>query len=209
MGRHRISCHWPEQCSAPVHSLCKRVGISSDFSTPEQRNLWPGKRKGKSCRAARHSLPCHPGPEHRAAALGEGDAMAAITTPYAIRAKGSLLIASPDEAFRRRLLKNAAYADCASEEATGGAHALAKLGQIEGNLGCGAGLAQPVSVLLDRHLPDLDAIELAEMIRERYPRVAVKLVDSRAAEAQDVEVRSSESQLLRFHVAAPRTVTAQ
>ena len=62
-----------------------------------------------------------------------------------------------------------AYMQALSEEAVGGAHALAKLAQFSCD-----------NVLLDRNLPDLDAGEVAEMIRERYPQTEVEFVDSRA-----------------------------
>jgi transcriptional regulator with GAF, ATPase, and Fis domain len=50
----------------------------------------------------------------------------------------------------------------------GGAHALAKLLQFPCD-----------SVLLDRNLPDLDAQEVADIIRQKYPRIEVKFIDSR------------------------------
>ena len=108
--------------------------------------------------------------------------MSAMATPYVVRTKSRILIASPDEGFRKRVLRNPVYADCTSEEAMGGAHALAKLGQTECD-----------GVVLDRHLPDLDAFELAQIIRKKYPRIEVELMDSRqsAGMAQDVEVREA------------------
>lgn len=132
--------------------------------------------------------------------------MAAIATPYTIRAKGCVLIASPDEAFRRRLMSSAYCVERCSEEAAGGAQALVKLGQMEGNLALHSDLAHPVSVLLDRNLPDLDASELAEMIRSRYPRVAVRLVDSRAdagglRETEGIELTEPPGGARRLHVA--------
>jgi transcriptional regulator with GAF, ATPase, and Fis domain len=78
-----------------------------------------------------------------------------------------VLIASANEEFRKRMLGRAGFGDFVGEEALGGAHALAKLGQFPCD-----------SVLLDRRLPDLDADEVAEMIRDRYPSVAVEVVDS-------------------------------
>jgi transcriptional regulator with GAF, ATPase, and Fis domain len=71
------------------------------------------------------------------------------------------------------------------EEAVGGAHALAKLVQFPCD-----------GVLLDRQLPDLDAEEVASMIRQKYPRIEVTFVDSRGAgvaaweEANSAEVHS-------------------
>ncbi len=68
--------------------------------------------------------------------------------------------------FRDRVKRNPVYADAMSEEAVGGAHALAKL------------LQWPCDgVLLDRNLPDLDAQEVAEQIRKQYPEIQVELVD--------------------------------
>ena len=106
--------------------------------------------------------------------------MAAIATPSFIPSRGRILVASADAAFRRRMMMHRDYAGSASEEAEGGAHALAKLL----NFPC-------ESVLLDRNLPDLDAAEVANLIRQRYPRTAVHLVDSNVinAEPQDVEIR--------------------
>jgi transcriptional regulator with GAF, ATPase, and Fis domain len=94
--------------------------------------------------------------------------MAASATPGVIRCRSRILVASADPAFRRRMMNDPAYADALSEEAFGGAHALAKLVQFPCD-----------EVLLDRNLPDLDAREVAEQIRKQYPRIAVELVDSR------------------------------
>jgi transcriptional regulator with GAF, ATPase, and Fis domain len=65
-----------------------------------------------------------------------------------------------------------------SEEAVGGAHALAKLAHFSCD-----------SVLLDRNLPDLDSDEVAELIRLRYPQIEVEFVDSRTEcdEAADTQ----------------------
>src|SRR5262249_35175417 len=67
----------------------------------------------------------------------------------------------------------------------------------------------------DRNLPDLDALELAEMIRKRYPRVMVELVDSRVKERdesheirmQDVEMRDESRDVPRFGVVVGRERT--
>ena len=81
-------------------------------------------------------------------------------------------------------MKSPAYAEALSEEAVGGAHALAKLLQISCD-----------GVLLDRNLPDLDASEVAEQIRRQFPQIEVELVDSRMefGRPQDVEVREVET----------------
>jgi transcriptional regulator with GAF, ATPase, and Fis domain len=101
--------------------------------------------------------------------------MAATATPSVMRTRSRILVASADPLFRDRVKRSPAYADVTSEEAVGGAHALAKL------------LQWPCDgVLLDRNLPDLDAEEVAEQIRKQYPQIAVELVDpgTMSAEAQ-------------------------
>jgi CheY-like chemotaxis protein len=101
--------------------------------------------------------------------------MAATATPSVMRTRSRILVASADPLFRDRVMRNPAYADVMSEEAVGGAHALAKL------------LQWPCDgVLLDRNLPDLDAEEVADQIRKQYPQIEVELVDPGvvAAEAQ-------------------------
>jgi transcriptional regulator with GAF, ATPase, and Fis domain len=109
--------------------------------------------------------------------------MAAIAPGFA-RAQRRILIASADAAFRQRVMKNPAYAEAPREEAVGGAHALAKL--LQGSYD---------SVVLDTHLPDLDAKEVAEQIRHQFPQMEVELVDSRVDEGrtQDVEVRECQA----------------
>jgi CheY-like chemotaxis protein len=75
-------------------------------------------------------------------------------------------VASADPLFRDRVKRSPVYAEAMSEEAVGGAHALAKL------------LQWPCDgVLLDRNLPDLDAQEVAEQIRKQYPQIEVQLLD--------------------------------
>jgi transcriptional regulator with GAF, ATPase, and Fis domain len=94
--------------------------------------------------------------------------MAATATPGVMRTRNRILVASADPLFRDRVKRSSVYADAMSEEAVGGAHALAKL------------LQWPCDgVLLDRNLPDLDAQEVAEQIRKQYPQIEVELVDPR------------------------------
>src|SRR5580704_15809657 len=92
--------------------------------------------------------------------------MAATATPSVMRARSRILVASADPIFRDRVKRSSVYADSMSEEAVGGAHALAKLMQWPCD-----------GVLLDRNLPDLDAQEVAEQIRKQYPEIAVELID--------------------------------
>src|SRR6267154_3169358 len=106
--------------------------------------------------------------------------MAAIATPSFVRSRSRILVASADPAVRKRVLQDPLYADSDSEEAVGGAHALAKLVEFSCD-----------SVLLDRNLPDLDAEEVAEQIRKQFPRVEVAMLGARfvGSKEQDSEVR--------------------
>jgi transcriptional regulator with GAF, ATPase, and Fis domain len=94
--------------------------------------------------------------------------MAAAATTAFIRSSSRVLVASADSSFRKRLMSSPICLRALSEEAVGGAHALAKLAHFSCH-----------SVLLDRNLPDLDSSEVAEIIRQRYPRIEVEFVDSR------------------------------
>lgn len=78
-----------------------------------------------------------------------------------------VLIASADTEFRRLLC---AEAGGTAREAGGGAEALAALDH-----------GVPAAVWLDRRLPDLEAAELAAMIRRMHPAIEVRLVEPRAA----------------------------
>ena len=95
--------------------------------------------------------------------------MAATATPSVMRTRNRILVASADPQFRDRVKRNPEYAEALSEEAVGGAHALAKLVQWPCD-----------GVLLDRNLPDLDAQEVAEQIRKQYPQIEVTLVGPEA-----------------------------
>src|SRR5579871_1462606 len=104
--------------------------------------------------------------------------MAATAIPSVMRVRNRILVASADPLFRERVKRIPLYADAMSEEAVGGAHALAKL------------LQWPCDgVLLDRNLPDLDAQEVAEQIKKQYPQIEVELVDpgAMAKEQEKVE----------------------
>jgi transcriptional regulator with GAF, ATPase, and Fis domain len=88
--------------------------------------------------------------------------------------RNKIMVASADPLFRKRMKEQAERAWSFSEEAVGGAQALARLGQTA----CDA-------VMLDRNLPDLDATEVAEMIHKLYPRMEVEIVDSRISGEED------------------------
>jgi transcriptional regulator with GAF, ATPase, and Fis domain len=108
--------------------------------------------------------------------------MAATATPGVMRTRNRILVASADPLFRDRVKRSSVYADALSEEAVGGAHALAKL------------LQWPCDgVLLDRNLPDLDAQEVAEQIRKQYPQIEVELVDPGAMTRTEEKVEERDA----------------
>ncbi len=80
-----------------------------------------------------------------------------------------ILVASPNSAVRQRVLESLRSPDRRVEQASGGAEAL---GHLEN------GLWQVL--FLDRSLPDLNAEELSEIIRQRFPAVEIVLLDSEA-----------------------------
>jgi DNA-binding NtrC family response regulator len=98
--------------------------------------------------------------------------MAMAGTQSAIR-NSRVLVASSNEAFRRLWAGKPGYETAEMEEAAGGADALAKL-ESE-NWG---------EVLLDRHLHDLDADEVLQLIHARHPHLLVRVVDSEPAATQ-------------------------
>jgi transcriptional regulator with GAF, ATPase, and Fis domain len=105
--------------------------------------------------------------------------MATAATTSLARCSSRILVASADSSFRKRLMASPAYVRASSEEAVGGAHALAKLAHFSCD-----------NVLLDRHLPDLDSAEVAEIIRQRYPQVEVEFVDSREDDSAGPETET-------------------
>ena len=95
--------------------------------------------------------------------------MAATAQSVVWGTQGRILIASGNPEFRKLMAEQAGNGATKTEEAVGGAHALAKLLQFPCD-----------GVVLDRNLPDLDAEEVASMIRQKYPRIEVTFVDSNA-----------------------------
>jgi transcriptional regulator with GAF, ATPase, and Fis domain len=76
------------------------------------------------------------------------------------------LIASADPAFRERVLTGfPEYGEL--EEALSGAHALAKLNSLSFD-----------ALILDRQLPDLNAHEVADLAKRRFPKIQVSVLDS-------------------------------
>ncbi len=92
-----------------------------------------------------------------------------------------VLVASPSPVLRQRTLESLPSPASYVEQASGGAEALAHLENGFWNV-----------LFLDRRLPDLDAEELQQTVRERYPSVEVVLMDREdgsdlAARAPDAE----------------------
>src|SRR3984885_811095 len=126
-----------------------------------------------------------------------GTAMAATATPGVMRTRNRILVASADPVFRDRVKRSSVYADALSEEAVGGAHALAKL------------LQWPCDgVLLDRNLPDLDAQEVAEQIRKQYPQIEVELLDPGAIAGKEEEAGQRDPVAVEEAVSATATEEA-
>ena len=86
-----------------------------------------------------------------------------------IQKPNRILVASSDPRVRARVLADPGYSLAERSEACGGAHALAKLK----DLACD-------EVLLDRNLADLDASEVAELIRREYPQIEVSWIEGEA-----------------------------
>jgi DNA-binding NtrC family response regulator len=93
--------------------------------------------------------------------------MAAAATATWVRTGSRILVASSDANVRQRALQNQGFASMEWVEACGGAQALAALRERMCDV-----------VLLDRNLPDLDSLELAELIRREHPQIEVNWIDA-------------------------------
>jgi transcriptional regulator with GAF, ATPase, and Fis domain len=78
-----------------------------------------------------------------------------------------VLIASSDPKLRNRPIAETGGQMVSIEEAPSGAQAIAKLRSFPFDL-----------LILDRRLPDLDAEEVAEIVRKKFPGLRIQLVDS-------------------------------
>ncbi|MBZ5695411.1 MAG: sigma-54 dependent transcriptional regulator [Acidobacteriia bacterium] len=95
--------------------------------------------------------------------------------------EGKLLVASSLEECRKRILAGLGPTAVPTSEATGGADALIKLESDDFR-----------TVLLDSQLEDLDAEELAEIIRARFPQVNVVVLErGKDAEQLSFDLRES------------------
>jgi transcriptional regulator with GAF, ATPase, and Fis domain len=97
------------------------------------------------------------------------------TVPVVPNEADHVLVASPNVAFRQRILDRLPKAG-RIQQVNGGAEALGHLERGLWNL-----------LFLDRRLPDLDADELSQTVRKRYPAVEVFLVDDQGAGTTDME----------------------
>lgn len=86
--------------------------------------------------------------------------------PIVPNVPGHVLVASPSTLVRRRLLESLRSSSRRVEQARGGAEALVYLEMGTWQV-----------LYLDRRLPDLDAEELSQTIRRRFPAIEVVLLD--------------------------------
>src|SRR5579862_3029234 len=95
-----------------------------------------------------------------------------------------VLVASPSPVVRQRVLDQLRSPLRRFEQASGGADALARL---EG------GFWQVL--FLDRHLPDLDAAELSDTVRQRFPEIEVVLLDPESDAGANIVDNAIESMI--------------
>ena len=106
--------------------------------------------------------------------------------PFTPNYADHILVASPSSVVRQRVLDGLRSPAHLVEQASGGAEALDQLEH---------GLWQVL--FLDRSLPDLNAEELSQIIRQRFPNVEIVLLDS---EADEIVVPQKELPPLLGHV---------
>ena len=87
--------------------------------------------------------------------------------PIPVNCADYILVASPSNVVRQRVLESLRSPRRRFEQATGGAEALVHLERGGWQV-----------LFLDRHLPDLDAEELSQTVRQRFPAVEVILLDA-------------------------------
>jgi DNA-binding NtrC family response regulator len=99
------------------------------------------------------------------------------TSPIPPNYPNHILVASPSTVVRQRVLESLRSPARRFEQASGGAEALSHLE---------SGYWQVL--FLDRRLPDLDAEEVSQTVRQRFPEIEVVLLDPEPAPALDAEV---------------------
>jgi len=95
-----------------------------------------------------------------------------------------ILVASPSPVVRQRLLESLRSPVRHFEQATGGAEALVHLE---------SGFWQVL--FLDRRLPDLDAEELSDTVRQRFPGIEVVLLDPERDAGATIEIEDDKPEM--------------
>jgi DNA-binding NtrC family response regulator len=88
-------------------------------------------------------------------------------SPAARKENCRILIASSDPKIRNRSIAETSDQNVSVEEALSGAQAMARLRSVPFDL-----------LILDRRLPDLNAEEVAEIVRKKFPGLRIQFVDS-------------------------------
>jgi DNA-binding NtrC family response regulator len=102
--------------------------------------------------------------------------------PIASNVPGHVLVASPNPLVRQRLLDSLRSSSRRVEQAAGGAEALVHLERGSWQV-----------LYLDRRLPDLDAEELSQTVRRRFPAIEVVMLDSRNEGGASLGEKNEES----------------
>src|SRR5882724_5589621 len=102
------------------------------------------------------------------------------TFPWPAPSSGGVLVASPSSYLREQVLLSLHDRNWQVHEASGGADALVKLESGNWQL-----------LFLDRRLPDLDAEELVEVIKRRFPGIEVVVLDSDGGPVLPAQVRGN------------------
>src|SRR5512146_477862 len=97
-----------------------------------------------------------------------------------------VLIATPNDSLRKRIYDTLSGWQWPVHEAYSGADALDKLEVSECDL-----------LLLDHNLPDLDAMELRQMVKERFPGIDLMMLDGETGWASiDTPLRRTAAKIL-------------
>ncbi len=107
-------------------------------------------------------------------------------TTSALLPPGGVLVASASPSLRAQVLLNLHDPPCQIHEASGGADALVQLEKGSWQL-----------LFLDRRLPDLDAEELAEVIKHRFPGIEVIVLDSHSGQVFPAALKTRWQQYVR------------
>jgi DNA-binding NtrC family response regulator len=120
------------------------------------------------------------------------------TLPIPSNYPDHILVASPSTRVRQRVLESLRSPVRRFEQVHGGAEALAHLE---------SGFWQ--ALFLDRRLPDLDAEELSDTVRRRFPGIAVVLLDQELNAQDDAESTPSDHNESQATAAAENSDNAE